>query len=201
MSILHYVFSYQQNYFLKISSLEISQLWSICLVRYHRLYQFHSRCNFWDRMTLSQFNVGSWHYVRPYSFEANSAFSLYSAAWNKNVVAALNIYKAFSFIAIPNGSLKRGEFYAGVCNKRTYKMGVKISFGLLYYKFYPWQRLAISLICRYNKTNVTHFSLNLLRIKALHVPSVTCSSSGFAAQAALGILRACDTYVSWLYQV
>jgi hypothetical protein len=27
---------------------------------------------------LGQFNVRSWHYVRPYSLEANSAFSLYS---------------------------------------------------------------------------------------------------------------------------
>jgi hypothetical protein len=39
---------------------------------------------------------------------------------------------------------------------------------------------------------------NLLRIKGLYVSSITCSSSGGAAQMTLGLLRAC--YVSWLHQ-
>jgi hypothetical protein len=29
-----------------------------------------------ERERLAQFNVGPWHYVRPYSLEANSTFSL-----------------------------------------------------------------------------------------------------------------------------
>jgi hypothetical protein len=33
----------------------------------------------------------------------------------------------------------------------------------------------------------------------MHVSSITCSSSGVAAQTALGIMRAC--YVSWLHKV
>jgi hypothetical protein len=34
-------------------------------------------------------------------------------------------------MAIVNGSLKRAEFCAGVDHKRTYKMCIKINFGLL----------------------------------------------------------------------
>jgi hypothetical protein len=40
---------------------------------------------------------------------------------------------------------------------------------------------------------------NLLKIKSLHVSSVTWSASGGATLTALGILRAC--YVSWLHLV
>jgi hypothetical protein len=52
---------------------------------------------------------------------------------------------------------------------------------------------------QYNETNLMYFSFNWLRIKGpLHVSSITCSSSGGASQAALGLLRACN--VSWLHQ-
>jgi hypothetical protein len=53
-------------------------------------------------------------------------------------------------------------------------------------------------VYQYSETNVMQFLFKLLRIKCLHVSSITCSSSGGATQAALGILRAC--YVSWLHQ-
>jgi hypothetical protein len=50
-------------------------------------------------------------------------------------------------------------------------------------------------VYQYNETNAIHFSFSLLRIKGLlHVSSITCSSSGFAAQTTFGILLAC--YVS-----
>jgi hypothetical protein len=64
---------------------------------------------------------------------------------------------------------------------------------------HPWTDF-YEIWCQYSETNVMHFLFNLLRIKGLeNVPSITCSSSGDALQAALGILRAC--YVSWLHQV
>jgi hypothetical protein len=46
------------------------------------------------------------------------------------------------------------------------------------------------MVRQYSETNVMHFLFSLLRINGLlHVSSITCLSSGGAAQAAFGIVR------------
>jgi hypothetical protein len=55
------------------------------------------------------------------------------------------------------------------------------------------------IVYQYSETNVMNFSFNFIKNDGpLHVSSATCSPLEFAAQTAVGILRAC--YVSWLHQ-
>jgi hypothetical protein len=60
---------------------------------------------------------------------------------------------------------------------------------MLHYLTFCWPCIVVH---QYNKTNVMHFLFNLWIIRGPpHVLSITCSSSGGAAQVTLGILHAC----------
>jgi hypothetical protein len=57
-----------------------------------------------------------------------------------------------------------------------------------------------TIVYQYNETDVMHFSFNFFENQgSLHVSSITCSSSGDAAQKEFGILLAYTRNVSWLW--
>ena len=133
VSVLHNVFLINGNiskkYCMNIILLETSQLWSIIFIRYHHLYHLKSAVT---SETERHWRNLMWASCIMWDLKASKKALLsflYCTMQNKNTVVGLSIYKAFSFIAIANGSLKHAEYCAGVDHKRTYKICMKINFG------------------------------------------------------------------------